>query len=83
MSNKKKEKFQLTGFETNPIDTMGAGDAVFGLGSVLFKCKTDLKVISFLSNLIGALTTRILGHSKIVEKKELLKAINYRVSSVF
>ncbi len=77
VSNKKKEKFQLTGFETNPIDTMGAGDAVFGLGSVLFKCKTDLKVISFLSNLIGALTTRILGHSKIVEKKELLKAINY------
>ena len=77
VSNKKRKKFQLTGFETNPIDTMGAGDAVFGLGSVLFKSNADLKVICFLCNLIGALKTRILGHSKIVEKKELLKAINY------
>ena len=77
ISNKNKKNFQLTGFETNPVDTMGAGDAVFGLGSVLFQVKTDLKVICFLCNLIGALKTRILGHSKIVEKKELLKAINY------
>ncbi len=77
VSNKNKKNFQLTGFETNPVDTMGAGDAVFGLGSVLFKVKADLKVICFLCNLIGALKTRILGHAKIVAKKELLKAMNY------
>jgi len=76
-NNKKLSSFKLTGFETNPIDTIGAGDAVFGIASLLTSIKCDKKIISFISNLIGAMTTRILGHEKTIEKYEIIKAIEY------
>lgn len=76
-NNGKLNVFNLPGFETNPIDTIGAGDAVFGIASLLSSVKCDIKIISFISNLIGAMTTRVLGHEKSIEKNEILKALEY------
>ena len=76
-SKNKIKSFKLSAFETNPIDTIGAGDAVFGIASALAVCKSELKIISFISNLLGAMTTNIVGHEKSIEKNEILKALNY------
>ena len=75
--NNKINVFKLSGFETNPIDTIGAGDAVFGIASLLSSINCDIKIISFISNLIGAMTTRVLGHEKSIEKEEIFKALEY------
>lgn len=75
--NNKINFFKLSGFETNPIDTIGAGDAVFGIASLLSSINCDTKIISFISNLMGAMTTRVLGHEKSIEKEEIYKALEY------
>ena len=69
--------FSLPGFETNPIDTLGAGDAVFGISSLLVKKKTDFKLVAIISNLIGAMKTRIIGHSASISKVDLIKSLTY------
>ena len=56
---------------------MGAGDAVFGISSLLFKKKVDPKVIVFISNIFGALATKILGHENYIKKIEVEKSIQY------
>jgi cytidyltransferase-like protein len=76
ISNTENE-FELPAFETNPIDTMGAGDAVFGIISVLSKNCKDLKVLCLIGNIIGALKTNIFGHTKTIEKITLLKSIEH------
>ena len=58
---------------------MGAGDAVFGMSSILTKINTDIKINAFISNLFGALKIKILGHEKKVGKIGLMKSINYMI----
>ena len=58
---------------------MGAGDAVFGMSSILTKINTDIKINAFISNLFGALKIKILGHEKKVSKIGLMKSINYMI----
>ena len=74
---KKKLKYKLNAFELTPLDTMGAGDAVFGISSLLFKKKIDPKVIIFISNIFGSLATKILGHENYIKKIEVEKSIQY------
>ncbi len=56
---------------------MGAGDAVFGISSLLFKKKVDPKVIVFISNIFGSLATKIIGHENYIKKIEVEKSIQY------
>jgi hypothetical protein len=44
---------------------------------MLVKNKCDIKLIALLGNLIGALQTTIVGHSSIISKKKILKALTY------
>ena len=74
---KKFNKFILPGFEVNPIDTLGAGDAVFGISSLLLRKKVDLKLVALISNLVGAMKTKIVGHSSTITKKDLIKSLTY------
>lgn len=69
--------FNLPAFENSPVDTMGAGDAVFGIASLLFKIKADPKVTIFLSNIFGALATKIIGHESYIKRIEVEKSIQY------
>lgn len=73
----KKKNLKLRAFSTSPIDTIGAGDAVFGIASLMASKKLDINVITFLSNIFGALSTKIIGHSNFIQKKEVIKTIMY------
>lgn len=74
---KKKRKISLSAFEAKPLDTMGAGDSVLGISSLLFSINAPLGVVAYISNLFGAVSTSILGHSDYIRKKEILKSIEY------
>ena len=74
--NKIKE-ISLSAFELNPIDTIGAGDAVLGIISLLYSKKTELEIMTFLGNIFGALATKYLGHSSNINKNDVIKAITY------
>ena len=73
----KKKKISLSAFETKPLDTMGAGDSVLGISSLLFSINTQIDIVAYLSNLFGAVSRSILGHSDYIKKKEILKSIEY------
>ena len=60
---------------TNPVDTIGAGDAVFSLTSILsFLGKDEMFILEF-ANLVGAIAVEILGNKQSVTKQALLKYI--------
>ena len=68
---------KLNAFELNPVDTIGAGDAVFVFASLLSSIKTDTRVVAFLGNIFGALATKILGHSDYIRINQVTKTIQY------
>jgi cytidyltransferase-like protein len=74
---KKNQKISLSAFETKPVDTMGAGDSVLGISSMLLSIGAPLNVVAYLSNLFGAISTSIIGHSSSIENKEILKSVEY------
>ena len=74
---KNLKRISLSAFELNPVDTIGAGDAVLGITSLLIKKNIDIRIVAFLGNLFGALVTRYLGHSSNINKTDVLKAITY------
>ena len=71
------EKISLSAFETKPLDTMGAGDTVLGIASMLLSLNAPLNIVAYLSNLFGAISTSIMGHSNSVKKKDILKSVEY------
>ena len=76
--NKNKiSEISLSAFELNPVDTIGAGDAVLGITSLLEAKQTKIEIIAYLGNMFGALATKYLGHSSQIMKKDLSKAIMY------
>jgi len=60
-------------FEVRPIDTIGAGDAVFAVGSLLSFSKTDEEIIPVISNAAGAAATQYVGNKDIVTLDKILK----------
>ena len=75
--NKISKKVSLSAFELNPTDTIGAGDAVLGIASLLTSKKVDMEIIAFLGNIFGALATKYIGHSSNIKKNSVLKAVTY------
>ena len=64
-------------FTKEPIDTIGAGDAVFALTSLLAYKNVDPEILPFLGNCIGGLATRIMGNKRAVSPTELKKFVSY------
>jgi len=75
--NRNIKEISFSAFELNPIDTIGAGDAVLGIISVLNTKKTNLETLAFCGNIFGALATKYLGHSSYIKKNDVMKAITY------
>ena len=75
-SSKIKE-ISFSAFESNPIDTIGAGDAVLGIVSLMNMKDIKLEVMAFCGNVFGALATKYLGHSSYIKKNDVIKAITY------
>jgi rfaE bifunctional protein kinase chain/domain len=64
-------------FTKEPLDTIGSGDAVFALTSLLAYKNKDPEILPFLGNCIGGLATRIIGNRKAVSPAELKKFVSY------
>jgi bifunctional ADP-heptose synthase (sugar kinase/adenylyltransferase) len=73
----KEEFFKSPSFTREPLDTIGSGDAVLSLTSLLAYKNIDPKLISFLGNSIGGLATRIMGNKRAVDPLELRRFISY------
>ncbi len=69
--------FHSPSFTTEPLDTIGSGDAVFALTSALAYKNVNPEMLSFLGNCIGGLATRIIGNRNPVDPIELKKFISY------
>tara|TARA_R100000008_G_scaffold86890_2_gene82476 strand:+ start:5578 stop:7074 length:1497 start_codon:yes stop_codon:yes gene_type:complete len=56
-------------------DTVGAGDAFFGIFSVFFKQGTPSKVAAFLANIAGYMEANVIGHKREYRKLDFKQAI--------
>lgn len=64
-------------FTKEPLDTVGAGDAVFSLTSLLAYNNCDPRLVPFLGNCIGALATRIMGNEKFIDSTDIKRFATY------
>ena len=64
-------------FNQKPIDTVGAGDAVFLLTSLLSYKGVEPKLIPFFGNCIGSISTEIMGNSRFIDASEVKKFASY------
>lgn len=60
-------------FEVRPVDTIGAGDAVFAVGSLLSFSKIDEEIFPVISNAAGAVATQYVGNKETVTLDKILK----------
>ena len=56
----------------NIVDTVGAGDAVFSIMSLLVYSKLDNELVPFIANCVGGIDANILGNKEFVTKTKLL-----------
>ncbi len=57
------------------IDTVGAGDAVFAIGTLLAYLKVDDELVPFISNCAGGIKANIMGNRESVTKEKLVSFI--------
>ena len=62
-------------FSTDVIDTTGAGDAYFGITSMLAQLGVSKEELGFVGNAVGSLTTRVLGNRSPIDATLLKKYI--------
>ena len=66
-------------FTTNPLDTIGSGDAVLCLTSLLARKGIEPELVPFFGNCIGALSTNVFANRRNVDATELNRFIKYVV----
>lgn len=69
--------FHSPSFTKEPLDTIGSGDAVFALTSLLAFKGINPELVPFLGNCMGGLATRIIGNKRAVSPIELKKFVSY------
>jgi cytidyltransferase-like protein len=69
--------FNSPSFTKEPLDTIGSGDAVLALTSLLAYKSSDPELIPFLGNCVGGLATRIIGNRRSISEIELKKFASY------
>ena len=62
-------------FSSDIIDSVGAGDAVFAITSLLASKKAPAEIIPFIGNSVGAMKIRILGNKEPIRKPALHKYV--------
>lgn len=67
-------------FAIGGLDTMGAGDASLAVVAPLVAAGLDLPAAAFVGNVVGAIKTNILGHSRFVQRKEILQTVEALLS---
>jgi rfaE bifunctional protein nucleotidyltransferase chain/domain len=69
--------YSSPGFATAVKDSVGAGDALLSITSLLNFSKAPAELIPFIGNCMGALAVEIIGNEHPVYKKDLTKFINH------
>ncbi len=71
-----KHGFCVTpGFALGTVDRLGAGDAVFAIGSICAAVGAPIEVIGFVGNAAGSQAVGIVGNQRFIERAPLLKHI--------
>ena len=61
--------------DSEPVDTLGAGDAFFAISSLFAAVNADPKIISLMGNIAGAIKIKHLGHRKYIDKVTFLNYV--------
>jgi bifunctional ADP-heptose synthase (sugar kinase/adenylyltransferase) len=64
------------------VDTVGAGDAVFSIMSLMAYLKIDEELMPFIANCVGGIGANILGNKESVTKDKLLNFIGERYNEL-
>ncbi|MBE3137510.1 MAG: adenylyltransferase/cytidyltransferase family protein [Thermoplasmata archaeon] len=64
-------------FSDRVVDSVGAGDAVLAITSLLAKKKAPPKVIPFVGNVVGGLKVKTMGNKEPINPSDLFTFINY------
>jgi rfaE bifunctional protein kinase chain/domain/rfaE bifunctional protein nucleotidyltransferase chain/domain len=67
--------FETPGFALRTVDRVGAGDAVFAIGSVCAALGAPIDMIGFIGNAVGSEAVGIVGNQRFIERAALLKHI--------
>ena len=70
---KNGEIFETPAFTTDALDSLGAGDAFYGITSPLAKLNTPMDLIGFIGCVIGAINIKYVGNQKIINKSEVIQ----------
>jgi len=70
-----KKTYQVPVFNSKPVDTVGAGDAVLSISSLLAYKNTNPEIIPFVGNAVGYLATQYLGNKESINYKLLSKTL--------
>ena len=63
--------YNVPALSSNPVDTLGAGDAFFAISSIYTLIDKEPENIAFIGNLSGSLKIQYLGHEKYLEPDTL------------
>jgi rfaE bifunctional protein kinase chain/domain/rfaE bifunctional protein nucleotidyltransferase chain/domain len=64
-------------FSNQVVDSLGAGDAVLSITSMLARKNTPPKVIPFVGNIVGALAVKTIGNKEPIHPTDLFTFIRY------
>jgi len=67
--------FETPGFTLRTVDRVGAGDAVFAIGSLCAALGAPIEVIGFIGNAVGSEAVAIVGNERFIERAPLLKHV--------
>lgn len=62
-------------YNTDVVDTIGAGDAYLSITSLLAQSGADINEIAFVGNAVGSMAVKILGNKSYIQRTDLLKYI--------
>ncbi|MAC95651.1 MAG: cytidyltransferase [Flavobacteriales bacterium] len=60
-------------FNTDVVDTIGAGDAYLSITSLLAESGASIEEIAFVGNAVGAMAVKIMGNKSYIRRVDLLK----------
>jgi rfaE bifunctional protein nucleotidyltransferase chain/domain len=66
---------ETPGFAIKTIDRVGAGDAVFSIGSLCAALGAPIDIIGFIGNAVGAEAVGIVGNERFIERAPLIKHV--------
>jgi rfaE bifunctional protein kinase chain/domain/rfaE bifunctional protein nucleotidyltransferase chain/domain len=67
--------FDTPAFALRTVDRVGAGDAVFAIGSICVALGAPIEVIGFIGNAVGSEAVGIVGNQRFIERAPLLKHV--------